>query len=450
MARIRTIKPEFWTDEKIVQLPFEARLLFIGLWNFADDDGYVVEEPERIRLQVLPSDRVDCEILLDLLVAASLLDRMELADGRTVLHIPKFAVHQKISHRTPTKLPVVNAKKRHLPNHLRRAVAIKYGCPPGGTIDVACYYCGAPGSIHWFPLHNGRPSAWVAYGGMEFDHFVPENSGGATSEKNIVLSCRYCNRSKATEDGLAFASRTVANRPEHSGTLRPEGKGIEGKGKGKGKEDPTPRRVQPLRASPEPPPAPAPAAASPTTPAQPPASAPAEPHGAARGAAERLGVDFCDLGERVLAEIGIDPARWTGNFAEVQLWLNRGFDAERDVLPAVRAIAEQKRRTGAKDWPPRNLRYFTGAIERFHDERVGAPAATAPPQPPADAPPKGTVAWWRWMVGLAVESGEWPTVLGPRLTKARAQPATCPIPDAVLEEFGFPAKEPTAGAGAAA
>ena len=39
MARIRTIKPEFWIDDVIVELPFETRLLFIGIWNFADDAG---------------------------------------------------------------------------------------------------------------------------------------------------------------------------------------------------------------------------------------------------------------------------------------------------------------------------------------------------------------------------------------------------------------------------
>ena len=32
MPRIRTIKPEFWTDEKIIELSLPARLLFIGLW----------------------------------------------------------------------------------------------------------------------------------------------------------------------------------------------------------------------------------------------------------------------------------------------------------------------------------------------------------------------------------------------------------------------------------
>ena len=40
MARIRTIKPEFWTDEKIVQLPFEARLLFEMTKELRFDEDY--------------------------------------------------------------------------------------------------------------------------------------------------------------------------------------------------------------------------------------------------------------------------------------------------------------------------------------------------------------------------------------------------------------------------
>lgn len=30
MARIRSIKPEFWTDPEVVGMPMEARLFFIG------------------------------------------------------------------------------------------------------------------------------------------------------------------------------------------------------------------------------------------------------------------------------------------------------------------------------------------------------------------------------------------------------------------------------------
>ena len=46
--RIRTIKPDFWTDAKVSKLTYLARLLFIGLWNVADDEGRFKSDP-RIR-----------------------------------------------------------------------------------------------------------------------------------------------------------------------------------------------------------------------------------------------------------------------------------------------------------------------------------------------------------------------------------------------------------------
>lgn len=52
MARIRTVKPEFWTDEKVVECSISARLLFIGLFNFADDKGCLERSPKRIKMQV--------------------------------------------------------------------------------------------------------------------------------------------------------------------------------------------------------------------------------------------------------------------------------------------------------------------------------------------------------------------------------------------------------------
>jgi hypothetical protein len=39
MARIRTVKPEFWTSEQVMNCSRDARLLFIGMWNFCDDGG---------------------------------------------------------------------------------------------------------------------------------------------------------------------------------------------------------------------------------------------------------------------------------------------------------------------------------------------------------------------------------------------------------------------------
>lgn len=39
MARIRSIKPDFWTSEAIGGLPVSTRLTFIGLWCYVDDNG---------------------------------------------------------------------------------------------------------------------------------------------------------------------------------------------------------------------------------------------------------------------------------------------------------------------------------------------------------------------------------------------------------------------------
>lgn len=228
MARIRTIKPDFWTDEKIVQLPYEARLLFIGLWNFADDDGRLYEEPERIRMQVLPSEDIDAALLIDLLVAVGLCERHSIDGDKSVIVISNFPEHQKISNKTTSRIPLENSRKQQITTAMRRGLAGKYGCAPGADKEATCYYCGAVGSMRWWPLRNGKPSSWVSFSGLEMDHFAAEASGGHHAVDNLVLACRECNRSKWIKDGIGFISSSF---PESSVALR---HGREGEGKGKG------------------------------------------------------------------------------------------------------------------------------------------------------------------------------------------------------------------------
>lgn len=53
MARIRTIKPEFWRDEKIASLRNKlAGYFFIGLWNVADDEGKFQWNPRALSLHL--------------------------------------------------------------------------------------------------------------------------------------------------------------------------------------------------------------------------------------------------------------------------------------------------------------------------------------------------------------------------------------------------------------
>lgn len=96
MPRIRTIKPEFWVDEKVVELDPWARLLFIGLWNFADDQGFVEYSPKRIKMQIFPGDTTDVAPLLASLLECGLLAAYDSPIGR-VLHVQSWSRHQKVS-----------------------------------------------------------------------------------------------------------------------------------------------------------------------------------------------------------------------------------------------------------------------------------------------------------------------------------------------------------------
>lgn len=52
--RIRQVKPEFWRDWKLVNLSRDARLFYIGLWNEADDSGYLRWDLDEILSDLFP------------------------------------------------------------------------------------------------------------------------------------------------------------------------------------------------------------------------------------------------------------------------------------------------------------------------------------------------------------------------------------------------------------
>lgn len=106
MARIRTIKPEFWTDGTMIGLPFEARLFYIGMWNHACDRGHLANDPFGLKLKILPADQVDGEALLALLVSAGRVAVVSLPDGRSYLTIPRFGDHQRVDTRWNSRCPV--------------------------------------------------------------------------------------------------------------------------------------------------------------------------------------------------------------------------------------------------------------------------------------------------------------------------------------------------------
>lgn len=59
MSRIRTVKPEFWTSEQVASCSRDARLLFIGIWNYSDDNGIHPKSFKRLKMEIFPGDD-DC------------------------------------------------------------------------------------------------------------------------------------------------------------------------------------------------------------------------------------------------------------------------------------------------------------------------------------------------------------------------------------------------------
>jgi hypothetical protein len=106
MARIRTIKPDFWTDGNMVKLSPFARLLYIGMWNFTlCDHGHVADDAMKLKLQILPMDNIDIDALLAEIMAQGRVVRVEDGDGRTYLLVKRFEDHQKIDPRWKTRCP---------------------------------------------------------------------------------------------------------------------------------------------------------------------------------------------------------------------------------------------------------------------------------------------------------------------------------------------------------
>lgn len=109
MARIRTIKPEFWEDEKLSTLPLQARLLFIGTWNFADDFGVITSSAKFLKSKIFPYDESlrENEIIkwLDALVNARMLVPF-FFETKGYYKIRTFDSHQLIDKRyTKSVLP---------------------------------------------------------------------------------------------------------------------------------------------------------------------------------------------------------------------------------------------------------------------------------------------------------------------------------------------------------
>ena len=96
MARARNIKPGFFDNEVLGELPALTRLLFIGLWCLADREGRLQDRPKRIKKELLGYDDVtadDVDTMLQQLNDNEFIQRYEVA-GEQYIQVRNFLKHQ--------------------------------------------------------------------------------------------------------------------------------------------------------------------------------------------------------------------------------------------------------------------------------------------------------------------------------------------------------------------
>ncbi len=92
--RARNIKPGFFKNAELANLPLAAQILFIGMWCMADREGRLWYRPEQIKAEVLPYRRVSVALLCVELEKAGFIRRYGVADGREAVQIVNFRKHQ--------------------------------------------------------------------------------------------------------------------------------------------------------------------------------------------------------------------------------------------------------------------------------------------------------------------------------------------------------------------
>lgn len=96
MARTRSIKPGFFDNDILGDLPPLTRLLFIGLWCIADREGRLEDRPRRIKKALLGYDDVDSDgvdVMLQALHDNGFIYRYTIEDEHYI-QVVNFSKHQ--------------------------------------------------------------------------------------------------------------------------------------------------------------------------------------------------------------------------------------------------------------------------------------------------------------------------------------------------------------------
>lgn len=173
MARARNIKPGFFKNEVLAELPFHTRLLFIGLWTHADREGRFEVRGRRIKAELFPYDDVNVDDAVAELCDAGFINVYEV-DGVQYGQVVNWSKHQNPHHKEAAS--VIPATDGHadtvcagyvpLTDVIRRRIYARDG--------RKCAQCGSEKAL-------------------SIDHIIPVSRGGNSVDENLQVLCLSCN-----------------------------------------------------------------------------------------------------------------------------------------------------------------------------------------------------------------------------------------------------------------
>jgi hypothetical protein len=84
MSRDKRIGLNFFVDDELAECDPLARLLLIGLFSLADQEGILEDRPKKIKALILPYDDCDINALLNQLQEYNFISRDEIDDCKYI------------------------------------------------------------------------------------------------------------------------------------------------------------------------------------------------------------------------------------------------------------------------------------------------------------------------------------------------------------------------------
>jgi len=108
MARKRMIDPSLWTDEGFLELSDKAKLLYIGLISFADDEGRGRGSAKGLKANIFPSNDIKCDEIEKLKdeIETNLNVLFYEVKGKKYYTLHKWKEYQAINHPKPSCIPI--------------------------------------------------------------------------------------------------------------------------------------------------------------------------------------------------------------------------------------------------------------------------------------------------------------------------------------------------------